>query len=388
MPKYLLYGHNGSENHGCEAIVRTFAKINFGNEIILLPYNMGTDQKYGVSEVIPHIEGYYQYGRLSLWRFYVNLIERLFRDKDLRYRVFLKNVRSQLNKGDIAISVGGDNYCYSGFPPTLAAYNRIFKSYGMKTVLFGASIEPSVLEDENVIEDMRLYDLVMVRETLTLEALKRKGIYENVVLIPDSAFILDSLEEAVPENFLEGNTVGLNLSPRVGLTGENHEKCFDAYCKLIEHIITHTKMNIALIPHVVASNSDDRDVLRRFYEKYKATGRICMIEDSCCEVLKGVVKRCRFVVAARTHCSIAAYSQEIPTMVIGYSIKSKGIAKDLFGDYEHYVVPVEQIDTDEKLVSEFNWLMEHEEEIKRNLHDIMPNYKKNVYKSNSLLNQL
>ena len=106
--------------------------------------------------------------------------------------------------------------------------------------------------------------------------------------------------------------VGLNVSPLVveneavpGITMEN-------YRALIRHILDTTQMNVALIPHVVWKNNDDRTVLKRLYEDFKETGRIVLIEDGGCEELKGYIARCRFFIGARTHATIAAYSSLVP----------------------------------------------------------------------------
>ena len=48
-------------------------------------------------------------------------------------------------------------------------------------------------------------------------------------------------------------------------------------------------------------------------------------------------------IGARTHATIAAYSSCVPTLVVGYSIKARGIAKDLFGTDEGYVLPVQAL---------------------------------------------
>ena len=90
-------------------------------------------------------------------------------------------------------------------------------------------------------------------------------------------------------------------------------------------------MQVALIPHVVWSHNDDRKPLSQLYEMFKDTGRVVMIEDHNAEELKGYIARCRLMVVARTHASIAAYSTQVPTLVVGYSVKARGIAKDIFG---------------------------------------------------------
>ncbi|MDO5124498.1 MAG: polysaccharide pyruvyl transferase family protein, partial [Eubacteriales bacterium] len=87
--------------------------------------------------------------------------------------------------------------------------------------------------------------------------------------------------------------------------------------------------------------NNDLKPLESLFSIYKDSGRVVLIKDHNCEELKGYISRCRFFVGARTHATIAAYSTCVPTLVVGYSIKSKGIAKDLFGTFEKYVVPVQ-----------------------------------------------
>ena len=64
----------------------------------------------------------------------------------------------------------------------------------------------------------------------------------------------------------------------------------------------------------------------------------------------------------------------VPTLVLGYSVKSRGIAIDLFGTDEHYVLPVQQLCTTNAMTDAFQWLMEHEQEIKSHLAAEMPQY--------------
>lgn len=83
-------------------------------------------------------------------------------------------------------------------------------------------------------------------------------------------------------------------------------------------------------------------------------------------------------IGARTHATIAAYSSNVPTLAVGYSVKARGIARDLFGDYENYVIPVQQLQEKEDLIGAFEWLKDYEEEIRQDLRRVMPEYKKNA----------
>lgn len=250
----------------------------------------------------------------------------------------------------------------------------MFREQGGKTVLLGCSIEPELLTDPDIIDDMKRYTCIIARESITWEALQDAGVKGSTYLIPDPAFLLNTVEKPVPEAFKEGNMVGLNLSPMAvenesvaGITMEN-------YRALIRHILDTTDMNIALIPHVVWKNNDDRTVLQSLYRDFSKTGRIVLIEDCSCEELKGYIARCRFFIGARTHSTIAAYSSLVPTLAVGYSVKARGIAKDLFGTWEDYVLPVQSLSQKGELIEGFEWLKEQEQAVRARLEKVMPAY--------------
>jgi hypothetical protein len=89
-----------------------------------------------------------------------------------------------------------------------------------------------------------------------------------------------------------------------------------------------------------------------------------MIDDFDARGIKGVIRHCRFLVAARTHASIAGYSTKVPTVVMGYSVKSRGIAKDLFGTADHYVLPIDRMVGEDELTDSFKWLVANEDYIR------------------------
>ena len=147
------------------------------------------------------------------------------------------------------------------------------------------------------------------------------------------------------------------------------------YIKLVNYILNNTKMNVILIPHVIwAENNDDRIPLKQIYDVFKDTNRVLLIDDQSCENLKGIISKCRFFIGARTHSTIAAYSQCIPTLVVGYSIKAKGIAKDLFGTFDNYVIPAQNMADELDLTNAFKWLVSNETKIQQLYSMKMPEY--------------
>ena len=95
--------------------------------------------------------------------------------------------------------------------------------------------------------------------------------------------------------------------------------------------------------------------------------------------LKGYIARCRMFIGARTHATIAAYSSCVPTLVLGYSVKSRGIARDLFGTEDNYVIPVQNVVDSDTLAEGFRWLLVHQNDIRSHLEIVMPQYVQKVY---------
>ena len=112
------------------------------------------------------------------------------------------------------------------------------------------------------------------------------------------------------------------------------------------------------------------------------------LPDGSAPELKGYISRCEMFIGARTHATIAAYSSCVPTLVVGYSIKARGIAKDLFGTDEGYVLPVQALAQKEDLVNAFDWLYQNAQAQKAHLQQIMPDYCKKAKEAENLLREL
>lgn len=376
MRKIFLYNHGGSENHGCEALVRTVCELFKEEDIILYSEMPQQDLHYGIQQFADVKSAKNVYSKLSpsFIKAYYSLKKKndYFSIDILPYRKTIKEFRT----GDIEISVGGDIYCYDDYPKYIQLHQMICQR-GCKTILLGCSLNEKLFNDPKFVEDMKSYDYISARESLTYELLKKAGL-KSIGLSPDSAFTLPKEEVQLPSNFIENNTVGINVSPLVMEREQEDNVLLDNYRNLIAYILNKTDYAVALIPHVIWEGNDDRSILNKLYDEFKKSERIVVIQDCNCMQLKGYIAKCRFFVGARTHATIAAYSTEVPTLVVGYSIKSRGIAKDIFGREENYVIPIEQIKEENKLTQAFIWLQENENHIREHLKKRMPQYIKDA----------
>lgn len=283
-----------------------------------------------------------------------------------------KKAIASLPNVDMALFIGGDNYCYSDVK-NYALINGFMRKKAKKLILWGTSVEPDLLKDDEIRDDIQRFDYIVARESISYEALKQ--VNRNTLLLPDPAFYLPCEKTELPDGFRKENTIGINISPLI-IEHEKEKGCvLQNYENLIDYIIENTDHQIALIPHVIWGANDDRKPLKYLYEKYKETGRVVLVSDHNCMQQKYIISKCRMFVGARTHATIAAYSTCIPTLVVGYSVKARGIARDLFGSEDHYVIPAQMLEQQEQLKCAFQWISKNEAEIIKCLEDKNNEYK-------------
>lgn len=374
--EYLMYMHAGSANHGCEAIVRSMTGI-LGGRPVVLSNNPGEDERVGlerICDVIPVRR--YEDSAVLKARYYVS--RKLTGRADAQMGYAYQGAKPY-GRYKMALSIGGDNYCYDDALVNLRGANQLFTGAGIPTALVGCSVEPKLLKRPEIVEDLALYSCIIARETDSYQALK-DGLpserAEKVTLLPDPAFALKARECALPDGFKPGHTIGINISPMI-LNYESQDApgiILRNYKHLIESILNETHDVIMLIPHVVTPFSDDREPVRKLYDLYADSGRVIMAQDAPAEELKYMISMCRLLIAARTHASIAAYSTYVPTLVVGYSVKARGIANDLFGSSEGYVCPVQDLHTESDLTDAYMELEAHADEQMDILRERIPEW--------------
>ncbi len=370
-----LYFHGGSGNHGCEAIVRSTLGI-LKQDAVLHTSNIASDRAYGLDKITAMEEDVTKPLARRSFQYLMFALHHKLTGSDYLYTRFAHDAFfSGIRRGDVCMSIGGDNYCYKG-TDILAHYNETLHKKGAKTVLWGCSVEPELTRDPAIAKDLARYDLITARETISYEALK--AVNPNTLLVADPAFTLERKDLPLPEGWVEGKMVGINASPLILDSGDG-ALVMEAYRNLIRRILDTTDLSVVLVPHVTLPTSDDRKALEPLFEEFRHTGRVILLEDHNCMELKGYIARCRLFIGARTHATIAAYSNCVPTLVLGYSVKSRGIARDLFGSEEHYVIPVQSMTDPNALAAGFDWLLEQESDIRSHLEKIMPGYQEKAY---------
>lgn len=377
IKKTVLYGHTGSNNRGCEAIVRSTVKLlkNEGFITDIATYRAEEDIRAGIDTLGDLIEYRSYDGKQSLIRIANGLLKKIFHYEYPYESYVQKDIFCAVKRSGSAVVIGGDTYCY-GRNSCVSSYNllKYIKKINAKAFLWSCSIGIEDLDKEKI-SYLKQYDMIFPRERLTYDNLISVGVpKENLCLMSDSAFILDTKKVALPDGFT--NVFAYNPSYTLGVK-ENRDQLLRSRVTVLNYILNHTDMNVALIPHVYSQNQGDALWAKEIAQQLNHRERVFLFErEYTCEELKYIISKCRMLVAERTHASIAGYSQLIPTFVIGYSVKSIGIAKDIFGTDDGFVVSYKDIVNDNDLIEPIKDFVSREEEIRQQLERVIPAYKR------------
>lgn len=381
MIKFIIILGSLKNNRGSEALVRGLTSIikkaNNDVDITVISSEFDVKNKKKVPNVDRILCRYSYKSKRSIKRYLAAFFEKILHIKEIGSNIRYYHLKKMVSCADHIIVIGADNYDATYHLLNWLHQMNLFlrKNTKGKLWLYDCSLEKNHLNDK-VINDMLLFDGITVRETETEETLKSAPLSKNIYMFPDPAFTMMPEEYVGISDIESAGYIGINLSNLIIMPQYTNSKeiVFENYRNLINYCLDVLHNKVLLIPHVM--DNADLSVLREIKNFFIDDDRVVLLEDE--EInsaqLKYVISKCRFFIAARTHASIAAYSSCIPTLVLGYSVKSRGIAKDLFGDVDHFVVPIQKMKREDTLVNSFKWIVQHENEITKRLETVIPDY--------------
>lgn len=390
--KFYFPIHLDGGNRGCEGIAKGTALIlnETKADLVGLCRNIPLDTQLGIANFITLIP----YKTLTLHEKVYNKIIKVLKilhiGRHLKYKevdqmsLFLRYVPSD----SIMVSTGGDMMCYDDSSPSIFSV-KLAKEKGIKTVLWGCSMGKENLTPKKEIA-LKNFSLIYARETLSYNFFKSIGL-KNVICFPDPAFVLDSEICILPDCFSRTEEiVGLNLSNFIiGNNGLN-SPFGDEVRKLLDYIFDNTDMNVLLVPHVMWQDQDDRLICNTIVSEFRNySSRITILDSERRNYLqiRYVISKCHSFIGSRTHAVISAYSTCVPAIALGYSIKSKGIAKDLNLPDELVVDTVHEIKHGQ-LLNSFHYLEANYSTIKSHLEEIIPTYRKKAYQVREIIKHI
>ncbi|MGV7121197.1 polysaccharide pyruvyl transferase family protein [Sphingopyxis sp. 550A] len=349
MKRFYFTGHRTFENRGCEAIVRSTAMML--NEVagpceILVPSDdIARDSRqwpdadrFGVRFVKAYVPAHTRFWT-HLQRIPLGVLKRSGWPFP-----FPRWLNEQIGGVDAVIAVGGDNYSLDYRLPSLTmGIDRLAMDMGRPMFLWGASVGPFEAEPQfvPVIRDhLARMSNIAVREQVSYDYLTRTLGLGNVSLMADPAFtlVLEPVDTAPfwPTSGGAG-VLGLNISPLIERYRREGQDLRQETMRFIRFAVAQG-FGVLLIPHVdpvgAGPESGDAAYMATMLGDLGDLGKAVTIMPSTFNAaqIKGVIAKLRFFIGARTHATIAGLSSGVPTISISYSVKARGINRDLFGD--------------------------------------------------------
>jgi colanic acid/amylovoran biosynthesis protein len=373
--RYYFPLHLDGGNRGCEGIAKGTALILDANKSDLIGYcsNTELDERLGIGQVVTLQKTYIR----TICDKIVFKIYCVFVKKEIKRRAYFlyqsyHKFLDTMQTGDIMLSTGGDMMCY-GYNQAVSTVNYV-SSKKLKSVLWGCSIGENNITPEKI-EALKKFSLIYARESYTKKVLEKYGM-THIMVHPDPAFFVKEEDCDLPKCFSQSEVIGINISNYI-LGGFSLDSAFaKEVIKLLEYILEHTDMRILLIPHVLWKEQDDRVVSNLLKEHFN-NERITILESeklNYCQI-RHVISKCMMFIGGRTHSVISAYSMCVPTIALGYSIKSVGIAHDL--GLPGWAVVDSKNCKENGLVESFKSLIQNKDRMKSTLENYMRTFELN-----------
>ena len=402
---FLLVGNGPYRNRGCEAIVRGTMEIlrhEFGPQVRAQAGVVGSPdmvQAQAAAEIDPAVNAFAlsEPGGPRWSREWFT--ERLNQHFGTTFHPHLKDLENQIQFASLALEVGGDHYSLDyGKPLFFMAMDRFLRSRGLPVVLWGASVGPFDEDPKfapRMFDHLRSLSAIFVRESDSFNYLRAHGVSENVHLMADPAFVMKPVEPpAAKIGFaLPAGAIGINLSQMLAFCrgqrpGDVDLKEWLGFCIGLVKSAATLKRPILLIPHVGSVEADNQD-FGLLHSVCQAVANdvpvpVQVLPDGLnAAELKWIIARCAVFAGARTHSTIAALSSHVPTLSIAYSLKAKGINRDVYGHLDH-CVHVSKL-THENFAESLRVLIANETDIRTQLQSHIPELQGRAFGAGAIL---
>jgi len=431
--KFVIIGHEGSHNRGCEALVRTTVQMireHYPQSLICL-VSKYPEHEVVLSDiqdliVVPGISVFPHYilnslspkigvpsERYNIWKYIRKRIVWLNKIFDKIIPRIIKRIAKKIIPGyfadnylpvpclenvyknaDAVIVTGGDIF-YDDYGPPLLEINMLELAHklGIKTVIWGFSIWPQKDHSirKKVLDMLAKVDLIMVRDDATYNYLRRAGL--EIKRVADGAFLMAPDEKAplsLPAEHKDRLVIGFNGSSLMfgqHIPCAKHAFVTQELVRYFQYLIDNENVFIVFVPHDGYPASSERGFLWELATLINRPDMIYIPEKIYnAPETKALVGKCSCFIAMRFHASIAAMSQGIPTIGLSYSPKFAGLHELVYG-HKRFLLDYESIAFD-GLLGKFDCLLKNGNEVKVSLKKRIAELKSQAELSGNYFRQL
>lgn len=115
LKRVILFGHTGSRNRGCDALVKSsadlFHMVDPNLEVVLITPRKSEDMVMGFDEYDSVIQSA-GFENTPIRRIVMLIVKKLLRNDKLAYKIKFAFIDDKIMKDAMVLVVGGDTYCY------------------------------------------------------------------------------------------------------------------------------------------------------------------------------------------------------------------------------------------------------------------------------------
>jgi colanic acid/amylovoran biosynthesis protein len=278
-----------------------------------------------------------------------------------RYRVLMRAWFS----ADLVISSAG-NFLYSsgrfGLVLILALYTMLYgRLLGKPVYMMPQTVGPLRYRHEELLVRWTLARMqrVVVRDALSRQELLRIGAWQEpqCLLVPDLAFAMQAAPSGVGRALLQQYGSGELPRPWLGVclinwgaqnrsfTGQEGYEA--GVADTIRHFVQTTGGSVFLLAQVRGPSVAEDDLVpaRRVHQAVAPLhDRVVLVEqEPTPEQLKAIYGLMDIFMGSRLHATLFAVTEHVPTLVIQYQYKSRGVMQML--GLEQWVIEIERADS-------------------------------------------
>jgi len=403
---FILAGNGSYYNRGCEAITRGTVNIlrNFFDRprfIAVTAYkNEEQFRQQRLKETdtsIIHKKMYVPYKRFDfLW--FLRKALMITYPRMIKHITY-KGLKPHLGEAKAVLALGGDNYSVDYGKPsrmsgTCTDLDDLVVARRRPLVIWGASVGPfskyPAYERYMINHLRKVY--ILARETRTVEYLAEKGLTENVYTVADPAFLMEPTEPKHADKLeIQQDAIGLNLSPLMKnfVANGNLGQWTVLAVDIVRKILEKTGRKIYLIPHVTGMPyNDDYLFLNKVLSSIpKYNHRVVLIPPIYnASETKWIISKMQVFAGSRMHSTVSSLSSCVPTLSFAYSIKARGLNKDIFGHQDYCLSPDELVP--DIVAEKFEEILQGSTNIRQHLERCIPTFKDLAMSSGEILQKI
>jgi polysaccharide pyruvyl transferase WcaK-like protein len=276
--------------------------------------------------------------------------------------IYKNNVLTRMAHCDVVVSCSDENFKESASMLPLNIYWTITwwtmlfermmevtvaKYLHKPLVMFPNSVGPFRTKLGLLMSKLALnnFDALIIRDSVSYNALKRLGVVPKMTLTSDAA-LLFSADASINAPKFGKPSIGVSIGVyNQSLNERDFQRFLLNNASALDKIVELYDFDVSFLPHFITGfENDDLEVSTTVMGKMKHRSRARVYKIDRLEEFKRCLEQMELLISSKMHPMILATSGFVPTVCIAYDHKQTGFLSDL--GLTDCVIPLKDVDSD------------------------------------------